>query len=760
MAKCQKPIILFVDGGQKNLKLFEAMLSSDDYEILMAESGQEVLSKVRAGRPDLIVLNLVMPGVEGLEVARKLKQDPGSWTVPLVAVMAMSGDPERIRAWEAGVDFVLSGSINAEELKAKIGDLLQAATERKRSEINYKAVLSAAFDGFWISDREGRFLDVDDAYLALMGYRREEFLKLNLKDIEVHEDSGGIAGHIEKIIQTGNGIFETRHRRSDGSPVDVEVSINFFDFEGGRFYAFWRDVSERKQAEEALKRLYEELRKKNKRLNELDQLKDNFISTVSHELRTPLAIIKQFSGIIADEIPGKLTEDQKQYVGIIKEGTDRLIRLINDLLDISKMESGTVVLKRTLVEMGRMTNKVIFALRPQAAQKGIELCAVFQEPLPSIYFDEEKIVQVLTNLIGNATKFTPQNGHITVTITEREKEVEFSVSDTGPGISPEDTNKVFKRFQQFGRTAGSGSKGTGLGLAISKQLVEMHGGRIWVESKEGAGSRFLFTLPKYDETESLQQCFRDTIAIAAKDGADFSVFIIGLAHDPADESEKAVMRGFLSKLGSQLEHSGALRDYQVFPSQNGIVFLMPINKKNLCSVIARAQKKIKEWVFEDWAGGIRDLSYGYATYPEDGATGDALLHFAHSHSISEMEARKQKKILIADDDPISLKLLECFLGQLGYGHVEQAHDGSEVLLKVKAVAFDAVILDMQMPMSGYEVIGSLKENVRTKDLPILILSGYALDEGDVTDYISAKAIPKLQKPCKREELEKWMMYLA
>lgn len=649
-----------------------------------------------------------------------------------------------------------------EESKVKDSGVPSAAAGSPRQDISYKEILGFALDGFWIHDREGRFLDVNDAYLHLTGYTREEFLKLNLKDIEAPQDPQESARHIRDILQTGKGRFQTCHRRRDGNLIHVEVSVHFSELDGGRFYTFVRDITESRLAEEALRHSYEELEKKNKRLHELDQLKDNFISTVSHELRTPLAIIKQFSGILSDEIPGKLTEEQKQYVEIIRTSTDRLVRLINDLLDIAKIESGAVVLKRTLVEMGRMAHNVIFALQPQADQKHIELRADFHEPLPSIYFDSEKIVQVLTNLIGNAIKFTPAHGRITVSITEKEKEVEFSVADTGPGISPEDMGKVFKRFQQFGRTAGSGAKGTGLGLAISKQLVEMHGGKIWVESKDGAGSRFIFTLPKYDETESLQQCFLDTIAGASKDGTDFSIFTLGLVHDPKDASEhgKATRREFLLKLGNKLEHSGAIRDYQVFPTEKGIVFLMPVNKKNMCNVVARAQRKIKEWVFEDWAERIRDLSYGYATYPEDGVSGDALLDHAYSNSISEIEARKRKKILIADDDHISLRLLEYFLSQLGYGKIEKAHDGSEVLLKVKAVAFDAVILDMQMPMSGYEVIGTLKENVRTKDIPILILSGHSLDQGEVTDYISAKAIPKIQKPCKLDELEKWMMYLV
>jgi len=782
MAEDRKPVILCVDDEKEALELLETMLSKD-YEILLAASGTEALSKACERHPDLVLLDLIMPDMDGLEVARRLKREPETRMIPVVAITAMNKDLDKRSAWKVGIDVFLSKPINPDELRTTVRDLLQAEAERKRSEASHKATLNAAFGGFWISDRAGRFLDVNDTFLELTGYSREKFLQLNLRDIEVSEDPEGIAREIEKIVRTGNGIFDTRYRKSDGSLIDVEASVNFFNFEGGRFYAYLRDITERKRAERELKHskelleqqardlqkkneniklLYDELEKKNKHLNELDQLKDNFISTVSHELRTPLAIIKQFAGIISDEIPGKLTEDQKQYIDIIKNGTDRLVRLINDLLDISKIESGAVVLKRTLVEMGRMTQGVVFALQPQAAQKHIELSAVFQEPLPAIYFDSEKIVQVLTNLIGNAVKFTPENGRITVTITEREKEVEFSVADTGPGIAPEDMSKVFKRFQQFGRTAGSGAKGTGLGLAISKQLVEMHGGRIWVESKVGVGSQFIFTLPKYDETESLQQYFIDAIAIAAKDGTEFSLFTIGLAKSSKDENEtgRTVTREFLSKLSNKLEHSGALRDYQVFPTKDAIVFLMPINKKNLGSVLARVQKKIKEWVFEDWAGGIKDLSFGHATYPEDGATGDALLAYARSNSVSEMEARKKKKILIVDDDPTSLKFLEYLLNQLGYGNVEKAYDGSEALSKIKSMVFDALILDMRMPMNGYEVIGNLKEDVRTKDLPILILTGYALDQGEVTDYIGAKAIPRIQKPCKLDELEKWMMYLT
>ncbi|MFH0985502.1 MAG: PAS domain S-box protein [Candidatus Omnitrophota bacterium] len=146
--------------------------------------------------------------------------------------------------------------VDPEEAKAKASGRPPAAVEPQHSDINYQKALSAAFDGFWINDRDGRFLDVNEAYLKLTGYSREEFLKLNLKDIDVPEDPEGIAQHIQDIMRTGKGRFETRHRGSDGSLIHVEVSVHFSGLEGGRFYTFVRDITESWQAEEALKRSY------------------------------------------------------------------------------------------------------------------------------------------------------------------------------------------------------------------------------------------------------------------------------------------------------------------------------------------------------------------------------------------------------------------------------------------------------------------------------------------------------------------------
>ena len=252
-----------------------------------------------------------------------------------------------------------------------------------------------------------------------------------------------------------------------------------------------------KKANEAIKLLSKECAEKNKKLQELDQLKSDFVSTVSHELRTPLATMKEFASIIADEIPGKLNDEQKEYVSIIKGNIDRLTRLINDLLDISKIESGKMELKKRLVNIIELTEDVVLILRPKSDGKNISLKTSFQKPMPQIYIDPDKIIQVFTNLIGNAIKFTPNNGEIVVELIDKPEEVECRVTDTGAGILPENLENVFKRFQQFNREAGAGAKGTGLGLAITKELVNAHNGEVWVESQPGKGTKFAFTLPKH-----------------------------------------------------------------------------------------------------------------------------------------------------------------------------------------------------------------------------------------------------------------------
>jgi signal transduction histidine kinase len=239
-----------------------------------------------------------------------------------------------------------------------------------------------------------------------------------------------------------------------------------------------------------------ELALANERLKELDRMKSDFVSHVSHELRTPLTAIKGAMDLVLREVVGPLTEKQIHYLTRVRSNTQHLAGLINDLLDLSKIESGRIEVKSSRVSLTGLVHEVVEALRPVAAEKVIALEATVREPSILVWADRDKINQVLTNLIGNAIKFTPVQGKVTVSASINGAEsVQVSVSDTGPGVPPDEKEKIFAKFYQIAEVNGENSKGTGLGLAISKALVELHGGKIWVESEPSRGSTFLFTLP-------------------------------------------------------------------------------------------------------------------------------------------------------------------------------------------------------------------------------------------------------------------------
>jgi signal transduction histidine kinase len=241
----------------------------------------------------------------------------------------------------------------------------------------------------------------------------------------------------------------------------------------------------------------------NERLKELDRMKSDFVSHVSHELRTPLTAIKGAADVVLRELAGPLTEKQIHYLTRVRSNTQHLTGLINDLLDLSKIESGKIELNASRISLGGLLHEVVETLRPVAAEKPIALDVTTPEPSILVWADRDKITQVLTNLIGNAIKFTPPQGRVTVSTRASDTEfVRVAVSDTGPGIAPVEREKIFDKFYQVGANGGPKPKGTGLGLSIAKTLVELHGGKIWVESERSRGSTFYFTMPAVAEEAS------------------------------------------------------------------------------------------------------------------------------------------------------------------------------------------------------------------------------------------------------------------
>jgi signal transduction histidine kinase len=242
-------------------------------------------------------------------------------------------------------------------------------------------------------------------------------------------------------------------------------------------------------------RLFTELQERTSQLQVANRHKDEFLANMSHELRTPLNAIIGFSEVMLERISGELTDKQEEYLNDILSSGRHLLSLINDILDLSKIEAGRMELDLTDFNLPVAIDNALTLVHERAARRGLTLSQDVDDRLGDFRGDERKIKQVLLNLLSNAIKFTPEGGKIEVRAHLKGGVVEIAVADTGVGIAPEDQELVFEEFQQVGTDSARKHEGTGLGLALARRFVELHGGNLWLESEVGVGSTFTFELP-------------------------------------------------------------------------------------------------------------------------------------------------------------------------------------------------------------------------------------------------------------------------
>jgi signal transduction histidine kinase len=240
--------------------------------------------------------------------------------------------------------------------------------------------------------------------------------------------------------------------------------------------------------------LFQEIEDKSRQLEAASQHKSEFLANMSHELRTPLNAIIGFAEVLSERMFGELNEKQEEYLKDIHASGQHLLSLINDILDLSKIEAGRMELELTDFHLPTALDSALALIRERAGRRGIALHLSVDDRLSQIRADERKVRQVVLNLLSNAIKFTPDGGRIDVGAVPRDGFVEVAVSDTGVGIAPEDQEAVFEEFRQVG-TADKKVEGTGLGLTLCRKFIELHGGKIWVKSQLGQGSTFTFMVP-------------------------------------------------------------------------------------------------------------------------------------------------------------------------------------------------------------------------------------------------------------------------
>jgi signal transduction histidine kinase/DNA-binding response OmpR family regulator len=464
--------------------------------------------------------------------------------------------------------------------------------------------------------------------------------------------------------------------------------------------------------------LYDESQELIKNLKEVDQLKSQFLANMSHELRTPLNSIIGFSRVILKGIDGPISDMQNQDLTAIYNSGQHLLGLINDILDLARIEAGKMELNFEEVKISEMVHSVFSTAKGLVKEKPIQLVENVPAEMPPLRGDTMRVRQVLLNLISNASKFTDE-GTITVqtevqTAPDGKLEALINVIDTGSGITPEGQERLFKAFSQVDGSATRKSGGSGLGLSICANLVQLHGGRIGVHSQEGQGSTFWFTMPLYHQiTEEIPDDKKIILAI------DDDPQVISLYERYLNPQGYHVVP--LTDPSRAKERITELKPFAVtldimMPNRDGWTVLTDLKSDLatrdvpiiICSIVEQSDK------------GFNLGAADYLIKPileEDMV--NALTRLNNGGNISE--------VLIIDDDPNDLRLVEKILKDHGHYNPTLAQGGRNGWEAINNNPPDAIILDIFMPdMDGFTILEKLREDPSLRDIPVLVVSGGGL----------------------------------
>jgi PAS domain S-box-containing protein len=385
-------------------------------------------------------------------------------------------------------------------LSEKIAESDELVSERtnelRESEAKYRTLYESSSDAIMLLDEKG-FLDCNNATLQMFGFlKKEDFIKVHLADVSPPYQPDGtdsLTAANKKVADTfrkGINFFEWVHRRKNGEDFPAEVLLTALQLKGKQvLQATLRDITERKRAMEALRLARDEAER-------ASMVKTNFLNTMSHELRTPLNAILGFSELLKQKTIGELNEKQERYICNIQKGGNKMLNIVSQILDVVQMDKGTLDMRIENISVPETVDEVMNDIKENCVEKNVVLEKNIDPQLKHLEADKQKLKQVLIQLLENGVKFSKlDGGTVTVTAKKEGDMAKFSVSDIGIGIKEEDMLYIFQKFTQLDTGMNRRYGGTGIGLAMVKHIVELHGGKIWAESKFGEGSTFTFLLP-------------------------------------------------------------------------------------------------------------------------------------------------------------------------------------------------------------------------------------------------------------------------
>jgi signal transduction histidine kinase/DNA-binding response OmpR family regulator len=500
-----------------------------------------------------------------------------------------------------------------------------------------------------------------------------------------------------------------------------------------------RELEQRVQARTVqLADANKELELRNREVERATRLKSRFLASMSHELRTPLNAIVGFSDLLAEGVPGELNLKQKRFVNHIKQGSAHLLQLINDILDLSKIEAGQLELHCEYFHVKDALPEVLSTIRPLAMAKNIQVEHKLEIDRPA-YADRVRFKQILYNLLSNAVKFTPKGGRITIACAENDDFVCISVTDTGIGIRAEDQAVVFEEFRQVEGAKDSIQEGTGLGLAITKRLVEQQGGKISLASEPGKGSQFTFTLPAGAKTKTDTAATHGVIATApqraaAAEGRSKPLVLIVDDELPARELLASYLSSEYRIAMASSGTEAVEKAQQLRPDAITLDVLLAGGNGFETLAVLRQTPELKNTpviivsIVDQQRLG---LALGAADYLLKPIRKALLLETIRKHVPSQLD--DDEAILLVDDDPATLELLAEILRSAGY-ETQSVQSGTRALEVLSSKLVSAVLLDLLMPgMDGFEVIRHLRQDPTLKELPIFVMTSKTLtsEESDL-----------------------------
>lgn len=669
---------------------------------------------------------------------------------------------------------------------SEVGDQVALAIERKQSQAEVQdskdyldRIINAIADPIFVKDRKHRFVLINDAFCEYAGHSKNELIGTTGFEYFTPEKAKQFRDTDEKVFTSGEeNNHELTVEDSENNTHTLLTKKTLYRAQGGEEYivGIGRDITDLKATEETLKRAHDAA-------IESTRLKSEFLANMSHEIRTPMNGVIGMTGLLLDT---ELSDDQREFAESIRVSGDSLLTIINDILDFSRIEAGKLQFEMLNFELGQTVEGAVELMAERAHSKGLELASLIHSDVPrQLRGDPGRLRQVLTNLVGNALKFT-ETGEVIVRVekksmTENSVLIRFAVTDTGIGISEDAQSKLFQAFTQADGSTTRKYGGTGLGLAISKQLVELMGGEIGTESKEGMGSTFWFTAnfeTQPDETLWSQPpviSLDNVRALIVDDNATNRKILShqlsswGVIHDEADSGAsglellrkaKAENRAFelalIDLMMPNMDGFELARTIKSDPSiaDVSLVLLTSYGQRGHGAVAlesgitAYLTKPVRQSQLFDCLTTI--VGNEISTKEYGTANTQRALTLLTKHTLKERKKVSRKLILVAEDNIVNQKVAVRQLQNLGY-RADVVANGREAVEAVAMIPYDLVFMDCQMPdMDGYEATAEIRTREGdAKHTLIVAMTAHALD-GDrekclaagMDEYISKPVIPE------------------